>query len=74
MMGEELLIELHRRGIKQKELAHKLGLTHPMVSYYIRGHQTITPERETQIRWALEELSEEKRAIPPPQESESMSA
>jgi hypothetical protein len=28
MTGEELLIELHRRGIKQKELAHKLGLTH----------------------------------------------
>jgi hypothetical protein len=29
-----------------------------MVSYYIRGHQTITPERETQIWRALEELSE----------------
>ena len=74
MTGEELLIELHRRGIKQKELAHKLGLTHPMVSYYIRGHQTITPDRETQIWRALEELSGEKQAIPPSQESEPMSA
>lgn len=74
MTGEELLIELHRRGIKQKELAYKLGLTHPMVSYYVRGHQTITPEREKEIRQALEDLSAEKQAIPPPQASESMSA
>ncbi len=74
MTGEELLIELHRRGIKQKELASKLGLTHPMISYYIRGRQAITPGRETQIRQALEELSAEKRCLPPPDVGEAMSA
>ncbi|MDP9382088.1 MAG: helix-turn-helix domain-containing protein [Chloroflexota bacterium] len=74
MTGEELLIELHRRGIKQKELAYKLGLTHPMISYYVRGRQTITPDREKQIKQALEELSVEKRSVPPPEASEAMSA
>ncbi len=74
MTAEELLVELHRRGVKQKELADKLGLTHPMISYYVRGRLTITPHREKEIRQALEELSVEKRSIRPPESREPLSA
>lgn len=74
MSGEELLIQLRRRGLKQKDLAGKLGLTHAMVSYYVRGRQPITPERETEIWRALEELSAERLSLQRTGTSDVMSA
>ena len=54
MTGEELLIQMHRRRITQKELSRRLGLSEGMVSFYVHDLQPISPEREQQIRMALD--------------------
>ncbi len=63
MTGEELLIKLRRSGVKQKDLAGKLGVTPTMVSYYVRGRQQITPQRELEIQQALTQLSDERPSV-----------
>ncbi len=76
MTGIELLVMLRERGIEQREVARRIGLTHPMISNYIRGKTRISPERESQIRQAIDEIMRERAApkTQPPELTEAATA
>ena len=62
MTGIELLVMLRERRIEQREVARRIGVTPPQVSNYVRGVTPISPEREEQIRRAIEEIMAERKA------------
>ena len=62
MTGIELLVMLRERHIEQNELARRIGVTHAAVSRYIRGTLNITPDRERQIRQAIDAIVTERQA------------
>ncbi len=63
MTGIELLVMLRERRIEQREVARRIGVTPPQVSNYVRGVTPISPERERQIRRAVEEIMAEREAL-----------
>ena len=40
LIGEKLLMLLHRRGMTQTELASRVGCSQAMISHYISGTRT----------------------------------
>ncbi len=71
MTGEELLLLLHRKRVKQKELGRRIGVSEPTISRYISGVVNISAERENQI---LEALEENMVDYAPPTTTEVMTA
>ncbi len=53
MTGLELLTELRKGNVSQRELARRLGISEVQISRYVRGHRTITPARAEQFRRAI---------------------
>ncbi len=45
MTGLDLLTELRRNGLRQKDLAMRLGVSEAAVSKYVNGRTLITPEK-----------------------------
>ncbi len=45
MTGIDLLTELRKNGLRQKDLAERLGVSAAAISKYVNGRKRITPER-----------------------------
>ena len=45
MTGLDLFTELRKNGLRQKDLAERLGVSAAAISNYVNGHKRITPER-----------------------------
>ncbi|MDP9379723.1 MAG: helix-turn-helix domain-containing protein [Chloroflexota bacterium] len=59
MTGLDLLTELRRNGLRQKDLAMRLGVSEAAVSKYVNGRTPITPERwDTFVRAIRDERLE----------------
>ena len=48
-------------GLKRQDLAALLGFSETMFSLYLNGRRPAPADFETQVRWAMDELEEEKR-------------
>lgn len=64
MTGLDLLTELRRGNISQRELARRLGISEVQISRYVRGHRTITPVRAEQFRRAIHGYGETQEEFP----------
>ncbi len=62
MTGLELFTELRRNGLKQKDLAARLGVSAAAISNYVNGHKRITPERAELFMRAIHGEKEEEGA------------
>ncbi len=64
MTGLDLLTELRRNGLRQKDLAARLGVSAGAISKYVNDHKRITPQRaEVFMRAIHGEPSEPKIAM-----------
>ena len=54
MTGRDLMILLYDRGVSQRELADRLGVTESAVSQWVRRKGPIPPERARQVVTFLE--------------------
>ena len=62
MDGIDLVALRLRAGLRQFELAARLGVTQTMVCDLERGRRTITPEIEQQIRTVLTAATKEQNS------------
>ena len=53
--------EIAARQISKRAIASLLGISESLFSLYITGKRPAPADFETQVRWAMDELEEEKR-------------
>ncbi len=60
MTGLDLFTELRKNGLRQKDLAERLGVSAAAISNYVNGHKRITPERAKLFMQAIHGEREEE--------------